>query len=192
MYKDKEQQKEANKAANQRYRDKAKGITQPGITDEGITDTQPGQAVLDAVAKQSWPESKFAKCVTPKRTRTVEPSARSEAHATISIDGAIIDIARHEPIQLGRHDELVTDDYGDIVGVNRHRTRTTGCKVNKQPSSNPCELTRTQLEQAIRAYPHDQWVNSPEHKELIRRLRSMSVAELEAEGYHVPAWKVIA
>ena len=146
-----------------------------------------------------------------ERTRTVEPSARSEAHATISIDGAIIDIARHEPIQLGRHDELVTDDYGDVVGVNR--SRTTGCRVsipgdedydgvcekvdgawrvNKQPSSNPCELTRIQIEQAIRAYPHDQWVNSPEHKELLRRLHSMTIAELEAEGYHVPAWKVSA
>ncbi len=91
------------------------------------------------------------------------------------------------------------------------RTRTTGCRVsipgdedyvgvcekvdgawrvNKQPSSNPCELTRIQIEQAIRAYPHDQWVNSPEHKELLRRLHSMTIEQLEEQGYHVPAWKV--
>ena len=36
MYKDKEAQKEANRLANLRYRNKQKGITQQGIT-EGMT-----------------------------------------------------------------------------------------------------------------------------------------------------------
>ena len=51
-------------------------------------------------------------------------------------------------------------------------------------------LTRQQLESKIRAYPSDQWINSPEHKELMRRLCSKSESELEAEGYSVPIWKV--
>lgn len=37
MYKDKDKQKEANRLANKKYRDKLKGITQEGITDPGIT-----------------------------------------------------------------------------------------------------------------------------------------------------------
>lgn len=37
MYKDKEKQKEANRLANKKYRDKLKGITQESITEPGIT-----------------------------------------------------------------------------------------------------------------------------------------------------------
>jgi len=51
-------------------------------------------------------------------------------------------------------------------------------------------MTRAELYQAIRAYPNDQWVNSPEHKELMRRLNTRSVPELEADGYWIPQWKV--
>ena len=54
------------------------------------------------------------------------------------------------------------------------------------------DMTRVQLTQAIRAYPNDQWINTPEHKELMRRLHDMSPDELESEGYWVPAWKAIA
>ena len=87
------------------------------------------------------------------------------------------------------------------------RTRTTGCKcaipgdedyvgcvVDGQiakPDPIPVkDLTRFELGQAIRAYPHDQWINSPEHKELMDRLHYLSPEQLEAEGFHVPAWKV--
>ncbi len=51
------------------------------------------------------------------------------------------------------------------------------------------DMTRIELEQKIRAYPNDRWVNSPEHKELMRRLNTMTIKELESEGYHIPAWK---
>ncbi len=51
------------------------------------------------------------------------------------------------------------------------------------------EYGKRRLNTAIRAYPHAAWVNSPEHKELMHRLHTMTVAELEAEGYFVPCWK---
>ncbi len=54
------------------------------------------------------------------------------------------------------------------------------------------KLSRQQLYSAIAAYPHDQWVGSAEHKELMRRLRAWDVEKLEELGYHVPVWKVVA
>ncbi len=50
-------------------------------------------------------------------------------------------------------------------------------------------MTKDQLYSAIRSYPQDTWVNSPEHTELMRRLRSMSIEQLEAGGYWIPCWK---
>ncbi len=49
--------------------------------------------------------------------------------------------------------------------------------------------TSNQLYSAINSYPQDTWKNSPEFKELMKRLHSMSVEELEAGGYDVPCWK---
>ena len=69
----------------------------------------------------------------------------------------------------------------------------TGCVVNSKVvtlDTPPVkDMSRVQLQQAIRAYPSDQWIDSPEHKELMRRLHTLSVDQLEAEGYYVPAWK---
>jgi len=56
----------------------------------------------------------------------------------------------------------------------------------------PKDMNRQQLDTAIKAYPNDQWVNSPEYNELMSRLNSRSTAELEADGYSIPAWKVSA
>ncbi len=50
-------------------------------------------------------------------------------------------------------------------------------------------LTANQLYAAIRSYPQDTWRDSPEFKELMRRLHSMSIDQLESGGYRVPAWK---
>ena len=90
------------------------------------------------------------------------------------------------------------------------RTRTEGCKcalpgdedyvgvckkIDGQwrvvkPEPIPLKtMTRQELELAIRAYPNDQWVNSPEHKELLSRLSLMSAEELEQQGYLIPAGK---
>lgn len=38
-------------------------------------------------------------------------------------------------------------------------------------------------------YPHNTWVNSPEHKELIYRLHTLPVEQLQEEGYFIPVWK---
>jgi hypothetical protein len=51
------------------------------------------------------------------------------------------------------------------------------------------DLTRRQLYDAIRAYPNDQWINTPEHNELMSRLNSWTVERLELEGYWIPAWR---
>ncbi len=59
--------------------------------------------------------------------------------------------------------------------------------ITEQPAVK--DLTRIELHQAIKAYPHDQWVNSPEHKELLRRIESMTAEQLENEGYYVPVGK---
>jgi len=93
------------------------------------------------------------------------------------------------------------------------RTRTEGCRVaipGDEDYSGICkqidgrwiadktdppavkDLPRAELYQAIRSYPHDQWINSPEHKELLRRLHTMSIDELETEGYWTPAGKISA
>ena len=53
-------------------------------------------------------------------------------------------------------------------------------------------LSRVDLNMAIRAYPNDTWIDSPEHKELMSRLRSRSIEDLEADGYWIPAWKRVA
>lgn len=51
------------------------------------------------------------------------------------------------------------------------------------------KLSQFDLNQAIRAYPGDTWKDSPEFKELQRRLETMSVEELEKDGYWIPSWK---
>ena len=51
------------------------------------------------------------------------------------------------------------------------------------------ELTANDLYVAIRNYPQDTWKDSPEFKELMKRLHSMSIEELEAGGYDIPCWK---
>lgn len=84
--------------------------------------------------------------------------------------------------EVGRHDELQIDDYGDIVHG----------RVIYTDSEDIKSLSRVDLMNAIKSYPHDQWVGSVEIKELMRRLRVWSVEKLEGLGYFIPAWKVSA
>lgn len=56
-------------------------------------------------------------------------------------------------------------------------------------SKDPGNLSRSQLYSAINGYKADTWVNSPEHKELMHRLNSMTVEQLKDEGYWIPTWK---
>lgn len=52
------------------------------------------------------------------------------------------------------------------------------------------DMTRRQLKAAQDRC--QDWVNSPPHKELLRRLHSYSLARLKREGYWIPAWKATA
>lgn len=132
MYKDKDKQKEANRLAAQRKRDKSKGMTQAKSI-EGMTRTR----------------TTGCKCAIPG-------------------------------------DEDYEGCCEKVDGVWRVSPRRFGIAT---PLT---QLPRIDLEQRIRAYPNDQWVNSPEHTEPMRRLRTLSIEQLENEGYHVPAWKVSA
>ncbi|HDZ86526.1 MAG TPA: hypothetical protein ENH57_02415 [Actinobacteria bacterium] len=110
-------------------------------------------------------------------------------------------------VNASRNKVSVTDGDSE-VSVTPKRTRATGCKVAipgdedytgcvvdgrvvKTGTKPAKDMPRFELDQAIRAYPNDQWINSPEHKELMRRLHSMTIEQLEAEGYYVPGWKVV-
>ena len=64
----------------------------------------------------------------------------------------------------------------------------TGCDVIPDELG-VTSLSYAQLMSAIKSYAQDTWVNSAEYTELMRRLHAMSLAELQAEGYWIPAWK---
>ena len=51
------------------------------------------------------------------------------------------------------------------------------------------EYSREQLENYIRHYEANTWINSPEHKELTRRQHTMTIEQLETNGYSIPVWK---
>ena len=51
------------------------------------------------------------------------------------------------------------------------------------------DYSREMLDIGLQSYRGDTWINSPEHKELMQRLSSMTIDELIAGGYSVPAWK---
>ena len=79
------------------------------------------------------------------------------------------------------------------------RIFNAGCEVGitsdiienarNEPPDKIGELTAKQLYVAINSYPHDTWKDSPEYKELMKRLHSKTIEELESEGYSVPCWK---
>ncbi len=54
------------------------------------------------------------------------------------------------------------------------------------------DLSASDLYDMIGRYPEDTWRFSSEYKELMRRLRSMSIDELESGGYYIPCWKYVA
>lgn len=51
------------------------------------------------------------------------------------------------------------------------------------------EYTAEDLYDAINSYESDSWKDSPEFKELMKRLKTMPIKKLEAQGYIVPGWK---
>lgn len=80
--------------------------------------------------------------------------------------------------------------------MQRYRTKQgiTEASITKQGITQDIpqgitSLTAEQLYDKINIYPHDSWVSSTEHKELMRRLHAFSIEQLQAEGYFIPVWK---
>ncbi len=61
--------------------------------------------------------------------------------------------------------------------------------INCPDSSKVSFMSAKELYLAIHNYPQDTWKDSVEYKELMKRLHSLSIEELEAGGYRVPCWK---
>lgn len=51
------------------------------------------------------------------------------------------------------------------------------------------KLSREELYKRIHRYPGNTWKDSPEYAELIHRLKTTPLSELEAKGYQIPNWK---
>ena len=51
------------------------------------------------------------------------------------------------------------------------------------------KLSKDDIYAAINSYPQDTWKDSPEFRELKRRLKSMTVEELYEKEYFIPSWK---
>ena len=75
-------------------------------------------------------------------------------------------------------------DGADSLSTHHERFTADGGKDNCL-----ARATANDLYVAINSYPQDTWKDNPEFKELMKRLHSMSVEELEAGGYDVPCWK---
>ena len=150
MYKDTDKQKEANRIAAQKRRDKTKGTREGMTIEEGMTPkgmTNQGMTpVIEQVSVTPFIRSRIGGC-------------------KVAIPG----------------DEDYTGACYQVDGV---------WKVRQDIEPTPLkDMTRQELERAIRAYPNDQWINSAEHKELMRRLTTWSIEKLEGFGYFIPAWK---
>jgi len=68
-------------------------------------------------------------------------------------------------------------------------------QIEKPEQNNPNRITRTkplknytaqELYDAIKSYPRDTWVDSPEKKQLDYNLDNKSLKELQDEGYWIP------
>ena len=77
--------------------------------------------------------------------------------------------------------------------TDKSETDKEGKSVYEQGIEIPVEiqkLTRRELKLRIDSYPGNKWKDSLEYAELLRRLKTKSVAELTAEEYWIPNWKL--
>ena len=58
-----------------------------------------------------------------------------------------------------------------------------------KPEQKLKNYTAQDLYLSIDTYPADTWKDSPEFKELMRRLKTLSVKKLEEQSFSIPAWK---
>jgi len=79
--------------------------------------------------------------------------------------------------------ESVTEEVESVTNTEKKSALPTASDtaVNK--------MNAQELYDAIRRYSGGDWIDSPEKKELNKRIAKYSVAKLEAEGYWVPSLK---
>lgn len=70
----------------------------------------------------------------------------------------------------------------------RRKTVTNSPKITVTPKT-VTGMTKDELYSNIDHYQRDTWKDSPEFKELMRRLKSYSLNRLKEEGYSIPSWK---
>ncbi len=95
---------------------------------------------------------------------------------------------RHEPTPIA--EDWTTSEPpkpGDTMTDGAGRKYVYGKKIRSK--SECSKLSKDQLYSAISSYKADTWVNSPEHKELMRRIETWPLEKLVIDGYWIPAWK---
>ena len=103
---------------------------------------------------------------------------------------------RYRDNQKGVTQGVTITGGDDVIGkpgdadYNGCMIEVDGVWQQKQKHDIPlADYSREMLDIGLQSYRGDAWINSPEHKELMQRLSSMTIDELIAGGYSVPAWK---
>ncbi len=78
-------------------------------------------------------------------------------------------------------------DKGDSVTENAKISVSKDAKEISVSKINFDEYDAQDLCFAINSYKHDEWIDSPEFKELESRLEIINVEELKERGYFIPA-----
>jgi len=95
-----------------------------------------------------------------------------------------------EPEHEQKSNKAVIGFPGDI-DYNGCMELVNGQWQHKSTPTKPItEHTRAELYSAIRAYRNNKWIGSPESTELNRRLHTLTLPELEANGYWIPGWRL--
>ncbi len=69
------------------------------------------------------------------------------------------------------------------------QTKTDNTNFINRWGKNVGEMDAGTLYAYIGAYQNDTWKDSPEYRELMKRLKSKPLKALRTEGYWIPSWK---
>ena len=87
----------------------------------------------------------------------------------------------------------VTKDELSVTNVTDKPNVTDNNVTDKlsvtSPQTDVKKMSRDELRMHIKAYKGSKWVNSPEHNELMKRLRTWTIEKLEKLHYWIPNWK---
>ncbi len=82
----------------------------------------------------------------------------------------------------------VQNDKVSVPDIPKISVTTTETTVNRW-GENVKEMDAKTLYAFIRAYSSDTWKDSPDFKELQKRLKGKTLKQLQEEGYWIPSWK---